>query len=666
MRAAAARGLARLRARAANARAANNFASAAGAPAAAISALRDPRWLAAVRAAYGLPAGACRCASGRAGGASPSRPRPPPPPPPPRRAPPAPPRPAPPAASDAERLAEAALLRERQPKAINHALVAAGSADSIFGVVVAQAAHLNEVNVATAWHRLATVCRGDAGAAAAARRDARLGALEAATLALAPRLSARGAASTLWGAAALAHAPPPPLLAALLAAARAQLPRASAHALANAAWAAATLRAQHDGAAAVQLATLVAAAARAAERCLPDFSPQGLSNLLWACAAVGYHPSDALPGTLARAVAADAASFKPHELSQSAWAWAELRHDPGRKALAALDAQLASRLPHFSEQAVGNVLWAAAVLCFRPERALRAIGGAVAAGGSGRSESGGGGEEAAAALLALRADAPLPARAEAFNGRFLATLLWSLALLDAFRLPLFESAWRAAAAAPPHAFALPGLCALFQVQQLAAAAAAQQQQQQQQRRAPLLPPLNPALGAAAEAAWRAQVRDHLHSELHADVADCLRAMGVPHALERLTADGLLSIDVAIGGDEGASSPVRVALEVDGPWHFAANSRGALGHTRARDALLRARGWAVASVPFFEWAPLRNTFERKLYLRAKLRAAGCDADALAAAHAAAQAAAQAAAAGVPWAAPVGGAAQQAERGAAGGG
>ena len=46
---------------------------------------------------------------------------------------------------------------------------------------------------------------------------------------------------------------------------------------------------------------------------------------------------------------------------------------------------------------------------------------------------------------------------------------------------------------------------------------------------------------------------------------------------------------------------RIAFEVDGPHHFTANTLAVTGEMLARQKLLRARGWAVVSVPFFHWA-----------------------------------------------------------------
>ena len=61
-------------------------------------------------------------------------------------------------------------------------------------------------------------------------------------------------------------------------------------------------------------------------------------------------------------------------------------------------------------------------------------------------------------------------------------------------------------------------------------------------------------------------------------------LGLRHEVERATADGLQSVDIAVWRERDE----RVALEVDGPTHFARNTRRALGHTVLRDRLLRRR------------------------------------------------------------------------------
>ena len=56
----------------------------------------------------------------------------------------------------------------------------------------------------------------------------------------------------------------------------------------------------------------------------------------------------------------------------------------------------------------------------------------------------------------------------------------------------------------------------------------------------------------------------------------------------------------------------IAIEVDGPHHFTANTRQALGEMLARQKLLEARGWTVISIPFYKWSN-KNNEARQAYL-----------------------------------------------------
>ena len=66
---------------------------------------------------------------------------------------------------------------------------------------------------------------------------------------------------------------------------------------------------------------------------------------------------------------------------------------------------------------------------------------------------------------------------------------------------------------------------------------------------------------------------------------------------------------------------RVAIEVDGPSHFVGASQRPTGATLLKRRQLHALGWAVISVPYFEWDPLRGPEQQQDYLRKRLRAAG---------------------------------------------
>ena len=78
-------------------------------------------------------------------------------------------------------------------------------------------------------------------------------------------------------------------------------------------------------------------------------------------------------------------------------------------------------------------------------------------------------------------------------------------------------------------------------------------------------------------AWRAAAADTQTSTVQKLFAASLKQIGVPNQLEyrtEQTAD--LSIDIAVPQH-------RLAIEVDGPWHFAMNSRRRLGASLASDA-----------------------------------------------------------------------------------
>lgn len=53
----------------------------------------------------------------------------------------------------------------------------------------------------------------------------------------------------------------------------------------------------------------------------------------------------------------------------------------------------------------------------------------------------------------------------------------------------------------------------------------------------------------------------------------------------------------------------IALEVDGPHHFTANTMKPLGEMLARQKLLQARGWTVISVPFFRWSNKTTEYQQ---------------------------------------------------------
>lgn len=118
--------------------------------------------------------------------------------------------------------------------------------------------------------------------------------------------------------------------------------------------------------------------------------------------------------------------------------------------------------------------------------------------------------------------------------------------------------------------------------------------------------------------WGQQQRESSKvSAFHLNVCEVLSDLGIEHQIEYLTANDLFSVDIAIvQGDK------RIAIEVDGPYHFPVNARTPLGHTMIRRRLLRAAGWKVVPVPWYEWFFIESHEGLLEYMAKKLK----DADA----------------------------------------
>lgn len=113
-------------------------------------------------------------------------------------------------------------------------------------------------------------------------------------------------------------------------------------------------------------------------------------------------------------------------------------------------------------------------------------------------------------------------------------------------------------------------------------------------------------------AWASQQTSTQLSGFHLDVSEGLSRLGISHRIEHLVARDLLSIDIAV-----VTEGRFIAIEVDGPFHFPVNARTPLGHTMIRRRLLRAAGWTVVPIPWYEWFEMKTWDERLQYLASAL-------------------------------------------------
>ena len=133
----------------------------------------------------------------------------------------------------------------------------------------------------------------------------------------------------------------------------------------------------------------------------------------------------------------------------------------------------------------------------------------------------------------------------------------------------------------------------------------------------------------ARETWMCGVRDDVTvSAALKEIASIIGDLGVPYEVESLSDGGCFSVDVFLPDHD-------VAIEIDGPTHFINTSDGGEGaapsdtasrttrttKTKLRDMFLRRRYRTVLSVPLFEWDEVSGSAEKKVYVAAKLKAAG---------------------------------------------
>ena len=97
-------------------------------------------------------------------------------------------------------------------------------------------------------------------------------------------------------------------------------------------------------------------------------------------------------------------------------------------------------------------------------------------------------------------------------------------------------------------------------------------------------------------------------------AMCSMNLDCQSTLEYFDSKAEFSIDIAI-------PRCKVAVEADGPTHFAFNSMRPLGATSLKRRLLKGLGWKVIAVPYFEWNRCKNEQEQQAYILNKLTEAG---------------------------------------------
>lgn len=298
-------------------------------------------------------------------------------------------------------------------------------------------------------------------------------------------------------------------------------------------------------------------------RKLDDFTPQNLANTLWAYATLGSYPPHDLAVAICHATVCNLDQHGAHSLSTLLWSLSVLRHDPGEAFVSRVLARLSAPdvLDTMTPQAIALTLLGVGLFGYDHDR----------------NELD---------LLTARARAT----AASFDVQALANTLWACAHLGLVAAGTWNDLVRhfdpARSVPSKRTENVRQVYQALLVATMDTSGALDGFEQPQ------------ALLQEAKEAWLADVASVSVSTLQREVGEALTRLGHSPALEHVVADGAFSVDFAL-------VDARVAVEVDGPHHFAVNTQRELATTTMRRALLRYAGWEVVQVPFFEWQPLRG-------------------------------------------------------------
>ncbi|KAK9812353.1 hypothetical protein WJX73_004610 [Symbiochloris irregularis] len=530
-------------------------------------------------------------------------------------------------------------------KAITKKLASAVHYQQVLDVVAESVNVFDEVNVATALHRLAKLQPHNPGAQPSPVIYAdHFQQLVLAIKRQLHRFEAQAVSNTLWAFATLAYYPDDEVLDRLADHAATIIHTFRPQATSNTLWAFAKL-------AYTPCKALLEAAAQQIVCDLSKSVPQDISNTIWAYATLRHHPGQELMKGAAHQAAILMPRFKPQEIANTLWSYATLGHDPGSSLLDSIAGQMSDRIQHFRPQAVSNSLWAYAKLGYNPGSRLldvtahratsmlhqytsQEIANTLWALSTLEHHPGSRLLDAAAVQIARRVEQFSPQDTtnsmygfaklfhhpcnnlpgivalyalrhwHRFKGSELANLLWSLSLLKAVPLDTWQALLTKLAQTPLENFDNADLHQLYQTYLLLDSASEACEHMGVQ---PLTRGFTDEMVEAIKGAWRLGVqRDGQLATLHEQVSRVLWRMGVVHRNQHILFDGMVCVDIVLEGD-------TIVLEVDEASHFAVNTWRPLGRTIARRCMLEAWGLVVRSIPFYEWSALQGLEQQKAYL-----------------------------------------------------
>ena len=303
------------------------------------------------------------------------------------------------------------------------------------------------------------------------------------------------------------------------------------------------------------------AIAAAALRQLGGFNSQNLANTVWAFAKAGV-AAETLFETIAAAALRQIRDFNSQGMANTVWAFATAGV-AAEILFEAIGAAALRRIGEFNSQNLANFVWAFATTGFAAQELFETI-----------------------AVEALR-------RIAEFNAQNMANTLWAFACAGWQQNQIFREL---------------GSALMERFDEL------NETDKSQLYLVTLYvqmewPDLDIPLASQVQSLRSAYTRNEpTPSQLQRDVSALLRELGWNHEFEHVTEEGI-SLDLA-------DPETKRAIEVDGPFHYLkdVSSPGDYvvnGSTRFKSRLLRALGWQVTHVSFFEWDNKSRAERRQL-------------------------------------------------------
>jgi hypothetical protein len=333
-----------------------------------------------------------------------------------------------------------------------------------------------------------------------------------------------------------------------------------------------------------------------------EFSRQHLVNYFWALAIADYNPGDAALRAVVNSLKTRVSLCNAQELANAVWSCSKLKYYDD-KFLDLFADESVSRIDEFSGQNMAMLVNGYARLSHYHADLMVAVATNILEQLSDLTDLNLTNFLHTYAILHVSVPEVHAAVVKELKHRLetappqltsqqFACLLWSTAVVDVLDRPLWDALMGHIV---PKELSPEGLGQVFQSVMLCVARYPEKEWS-----------IEKTLYEKSEKTWRKQVGEIITSYFHKEVSRTLNAMGIKHVLERLTEDGLFSMDLCIPEE-------RIAIEVDGPTHFMKNSLRPLGGWYTRNYLLESRGYKVISVPYFAWQGVEEPAQRSFLL-----------------------------------------------------